>query len=138
MRHTLHFQNTFKAVGHNLVLLRINKARVKKTRAMFAESPVINNINRLCLPLVCRFKVRTQKLCAPFYYDQGHKPEEDIWINVIEGYCQNPSDNTAQPATQTQHSSWVGHENNFTNPTPKNSTEAFRSLRLLFIDHNLI
>ena len=33
-------------------------------------------------------------------------------------YFHNPNDNTAQPATQPQHNSWVGPENDFANPNP--------------------
>ena len=33
-------------------------------------------------------------------------------------FCPNPNDNTAQPTTQPQHCSLVGHENDFANPTP--------------------
>ena len=44
--------------------------------------------------------------------------------------------------TQPQHCSWVGREKDWANhPTQahhKNSTKAFKSLRLTFIDHNKI
>ena len=37
-------------------------------------------------------------------------------------FCHNPNNNTAQPVTQPQHCSWVGHENDCaqhpTTPTP--------------------
>ena len=61
------------------------------------------------------------------------------WFVMIV-FCHNPHDNTTQP----QHRSWVGHENDFANPTPphpthhRNSTLALRSLRLTFIDLNMI
>ena len=32
-----------------------------------------------------------------------------------DGSCHNPNDNSTQP--QPQHCSWVGHENDFANPT---------------------
>ena len=35
-------------------------------------------------------------------------------------FCHNPNDNTTQP--QPQHCSWVGHENDYANPTTTHPT----------------
>ena len=52
---------------------------------------------------------------------------DQYWIQLIV---------TTPTTTQPQHSSWVGHENDFAHHHT-NSTSAFRSPRWTFIDHSL-
>ena len=38
-------------------------------------------------------------------------------VDTDDNNCHNPNDNTAQPTTQPEHCSLVGHENDCANPT---------------------